>query len=171
MKKAEKILVCLAVIGIILRFLLINYSGLLMVISFTLLSILYFPLGFLLFNDIRLRDIFKRQSYRGVSRLKLIGTVGVGISLVSVILGICFRILGYEGSYLLLKEGLFLTLISFVIALIRYLKKESISYKNILIRICIIGFIGFLAIITPRYYLQKILHRNSPDYLEQMEEQ
>ena len=62
MKKIEIILGITAICGVIIKFIFMRSE--LMTLAFLMLAMLYSNFGFALFNDIRLRDIFKKASYK-----------------------------------------------------------------------------------------------------------
>jgi hypothetical protein len=143
MNKFEKIFGVLAVIALILKFASISGGSILATLSLTSLSFLYYLFGFALFNDIKLKNIFKRSSYKGISVLRIISSVGVGLGLSTICLGILFRIQFWPGGRMMLAVGLITILIITIIAFIDFLKSKS-DYKTILLRVAIIGGIGLL---------------------------
>ena len=171
MKKAEKIFGVLAVIGLVMKFTLIPGHGLILVVSLCFLSMLYFFLGFALFNDIPLKRIFKRESYQAISPARLIGTIGLGFSFSEITFGMLFKIQHYPGSATQLVGGLFFTIIILIVALIRFGKNKSDFYKNIFTRILIVGGFGLITLLTPTDWLMRVTHRDNPEYLEQMKSQ
>jgi len=46
--------------------------------------LIFYSFGFALFNDMRLRHIFKKNSYKVLTALYILGTVGVGMSLATI---------------------------------------------------------------------------------------
>lgn len=166
MKKTERILLIIAFFAILLKFMLINGSGLLTVLSLMSLAVIYYLLGFAFFNSIRLKDIFKKQSYNGISVLRIIGTIGFGFSISTVIIGILFILQSWNGGSVNLITGLAILLICTVVAIIRWTKTKSGSYNLIFSRAAIIGFFGLLFLITPKMTVFEILHRNHPAYVE-----
>jgi hypothetical protein len=166
MKKAEKILGAIAIIAIVLKFLLISGSGFLTVISLGTLSVLYYLLSFAFFNDIRLRNIFKKESYRGISALRIIGTVLFGFAISLVVIAILFKLQSYPGGAFILLQGLISLGICLIVAVIRYGKTKSTNYKKIFSRSIIIGCFGLLLYVIPSMTLFEILHRNHPAYVQ-----
>ena len=77
MKKAEIIIVTLSIIALAMNLLLVPGGGVLTVLALSTFSIIYFYLGFALFNDIRLRKIFKKDSYKEISSSRILGAVGL----------------------------------------------------------------------------------------------
>lgn len=169
MKKLEKIIGLLAIGSVILKLLLIPYSGILLSISTMTLAMLYYPLGFALFNGVQVRKILKKESYNGKSTFKIIGAVGVGLALSILCIGILFKLQNYPFSDTNLKAGIFLTIIALLIVIIRLAKTKNSFYKKILNRIVIIGGIGLLFLFVSDLQIVKIKYRNHPEYIKAYE--
>jgi hypothetical protein len=142
MTKSEKILTCSALLAVLLKVLSIPGGGLLAVISFMLLSILYFPLGFATLNNIGLRRLFNKESYSGISLWRMIGTIGLGMSFSGIVSGTLFKIQHYPGAQISLISGIVISFIIGVIILVRYMDTKSSFYKNTLIKIVVLCVIG-----------------------------
>ncbi|HRZ42067.1 MAG TPA: hypothetical protein P5228_05120 [Bacteroidales bacterium] len=170
MKKLEKILGLVIIIALLLKLVLIPGGSILTVISLTILACIYYPLGFAFFNGIRLRAIFKKDSYKGVSALRIIGAIGLGMGLAAICIGILFKLQHWPGGDTNLIAGLVTTLIILIIALIKYLKSKSDYYKLIFSRIAIIGGFGLILAILPESTITKIQFRNHPDYIKAYED-
>ena len=169
MKILEKILGVLIILALIMKFSLIMGGSIVLVLSLLVISIIYYPLGFAFFNQIELKGIFKKVSYKGISALRIIGAICVGVSLATVCEGILFRLQRYPGGNIILMGGLICTLLVGVIALIRYLMKRSKFYIRIFIRIAIIAGFGLLLAFTSDFAIAKVQFRNHPDYLNALE--
>jgi len=63
MKKIELIVGFASILAIILKIIHLPGSSILLTLTFGMLSIFYYLFSFALFNDIRLRDIFKLILY------------------------------------------------------------------------------------------------------------
>ncbi|NOX46290.1 MAG: hypothetical protein GXO89_04855 [Chlorobi bacterium] len=122
------------------------------------------------FSKVELRDIFKKDSYKGVSGLRVFGAIGVGMGLSAICLGILFKLEHWPGSNFNLMIGLVTTLIVSIIALIKFFKSKDNYYKQILKRTAIIGGLGLLLTAVPDLTLQKIQYRNHPEYIKAYEE-
>ncbi|MFA0964051.1 hypothetical protein AB9P05_19745 [Roseivirga sp. BDSF3-8] len=105
MKTTEQLLAALFSIGLLLKALHLQGANMVTALSLTALSCLYFYLGFALFNGIRLRRLFKRDSYT-MSTWRIIGSVGAGMALSMVVTGILFKVMHWEGSNVMLTSGL-----------------------------------------------------------------
>ncbi len=169
MQKLEKILGLIIIVSLILKLLLIPYSGILLTVTLMTLAFIYYPFGFAFFNEIRLRKIFKKESYKGISALRIIGAIAVGIGLSILCIGILFKLQSWAYSDTNLKFGLSVTFIALIIALIRLMKVKDNFYKKILKRIIIIGGLGLILLFIPRLSIIKIQFRNHPDYIKAYE--
>lgn len=147
MFKLEKILGVLAVIGIILQLAFIPGAGIVMVLSVTTLALLYYFLGFALFNRIGFKEIFKQESYNGISTQRIIGSIGAGWAISLICLGILFKLQHFPGSKILLIVGLIATLLVLAIALTEYKKTKEEFYIGLFGRIAVISTIGLLTIV------------------------
>lgn len=154
-----------------MKFLLIPGHSLLILFPLCFLSLLYFFLGFAIFNDIPLKNIFKRESYQAISPAKLIGTIGLGFSFSEITFGILFKMMNYQGSTTQLVGGLFFVIIILIVALLQYRKNKSNFYKNIFLRILIIGGLGLITLLTSQDWLMQFTHRQHSKYSEQMNSQ
>ncbi len=170
MKKFEKTLVVLILVSLIMKFSFIMGGDILAILSISLLILVYYPLGFAFFNQVRLRDIFKKDSYKGVSGLRVFGAIVVGMGLSATCLGILFKLENWPGSNFNLMVGLVTTLIVSIIALIKFFKSKDNYYRQILKRTAIIGGLGLLLTALPDLTLQKIQYRNHPEYIKAYEE-
>lgn len=166
MKKTEKIFVTLSIISLVLNFLLILGGGILTVLTLSTLSMIYFYLGFALFNDIRLRKIFQKDSYKEISYLRILGAVGAGLSLSITTLGLMFKFQSWPGAEISLGAGLFCLLTVTIIGLIKYSKIKSDYYTRIFKRAAIFGGLGLIVILTPRTSWVELKYRNHPAYVD-----
>lgn len=167
MKKLEPILGILAVLAIALKFIGIPGSNILIILVLTFLSWSYL-LGFLLFNNIRLRQIFKKQSYSGISKKRLIGSVCLGILLSSIIMGSLFKLMFWPGGQLFFS--LLLLTPFLVYALVLNAKNQTPFYSGILKRILVIGGLGLATLALPKNTLIDIYHGDDPEYAELMKQ-
>jgi len=166
MKKVEIILGTIAIIALLLNLLNIKGGGVLIVLSLSTISILYMYLSFALFNDIRLRNIFKKESYKGISRMRIVGAVLTGLALSITIIGLLFKFQSWPNASFNLGFGLFGLLIGLVVGLIKYKRTKSDYYTRIFKRIAIYGGLGLILMILPRETWLEIRNRNHPEYIE-----
>ena len=169
MKHFEKILVVGIVLALILKFNQYEGSDLLLLWSLTILAGIYYPLGFLLFNQIRLRNIFKKSSYRDVSSGQIVVAVVAGLGLANVCIGVLFKLLVFPGSHNLIIAGLVIMMISMVVAVIRIRKYDDRNAPMISRRLVIAGVLGLVALLIPHLTIVKFQYRNYPRYIEAYE--
>jgi len=149
MKKTELILAGIAGISLLLYFLHLPV-GIFLAVSGFLLAGLYFYLGFALFNNIRLRNIFKFDSYQGIKSGRILGASLIGIALSSTLIGFLFKVFHLPGADFNLYPGLIGLSLAFIFVLVKYSKEKSKYRKFILLRILIIGLLGILSLFSPR---------------------
>lgn len=164
MKKGELILIAIALVALLLNILLIPGGGVLTVLSLSSLSMIYFYFGFALFNDIPLRKVFKKESYKEVSSARTVGAVGAGMALSMTIIGIMFKFQAWPGSELNLLVGLLGLVVVLIVGLIKCSKNKSEYYTRIFKRAAIFGGLGLILILTPRTSWIDFRYRNYPDY-------
>nr|WP_294936502.1 hypothetical protein [uncultured Flavobacterium sp.] len=161
--------VCLFVLTIAsLSFFLIDFPGgtLFTVLQLTTISLLYFVLGFAIFNSIRLRRIFKKESYQNVSGLRIVGAIGTGMTLSIVIIGILFTVMQWPGASFNLLIGLVFTAIISLVSIIKYLMSKSAYYKKILVRTLGFGAVAFALFSIPKITWIEIKYKNHPAVIE-----
>src|SRR5690554_4892641 len=98
MKKTEIIIGTLSIIALGLNLLLIPGGGVLTVLTLSTLSTIYFYFSFALFNDIRFRKIFKKDSYENISRWRIIGAIGTGFALSATTAGLMCKFQSWPGA-------------------------------------------------------------------------
>ena len=170
MKTLEKILGLVGIIALILKLGLLPGSSLLIVVSLTVLGCIYFLFGFALFNGIRLRAILKTDSYKGLSLARVIGSIGLGMGLAAICIGMLFKLQHWPGGDSNIAAGLGVTLIILIIASIKFIQSRSDYYKYIYPRILIIGSLGLFFALLPELTIIKIQYRNHPDYIKAYED-
>jgi len=166
MRILEKILAIAALIALILKFSLVSGGDFIALWTMLILACLYYPLGFLFFNQIRLRDIFKKTSYKNVTAPRIIFAISTGIGLSAIVVGSLFKLLNFSGADEMLLSGLIVTTVVFVIALTLLLKNNDTNSKFILWRVGLIGGIGIFLLLTSELSIVKFQYRNHPNYVE-----
>lgn len=168
MKKAEVIIASLTVISLILKLVLNYFPGInaLTVLLLSFLSLLYFHLGFAIFNNIRLRKIFNKESYKNISRLKIFGSIATGLTLSIMVIGILFKVMHWPGASVNLIFGFIGILIVSIISVIKYLKTKSLYYTKILNRNLVFGAIALFLILIPEMTWIEISYKDQPTLIE-----
>lgn len=164
MKKTELILVAIFILGLVFMAFCFPGDSLLMIIGAGLLACLYTFFGFALLNDIRFRNIFKKESYKGISTMRMIGAIGAGLSLAVALEGILFKLMFWPGAGLMIIDGIAFLVIILAIAAIRYFKSKAAFYPNVFKRSIIIGAVAVFLYILPAETLANFRHRDNPEY-------
>jgi hypothetical protein len=164
MKTLEKILVVCVVIELILKFSLMRGADELIMLTLTVLAGLYYTFSFLLFNQIKLRNAFKRASYQGIPAWKIILAIVTGIALSIVCMGSLFKLLHMPGADQMLIIGLPMMVIIAIVA-ITGLKKDKVYYALMLKRTLIASLAGILLLSASELDLVRLQYRNHPDYI------
>ena len=166
MKKTERICGLIAIIGLIFKLIHFPLGSILFTLSLSVLAILYCYLSFAYFNDIALKEVLKKESYKNITPLTLIGLIGFGSCTSCVVVGILFYLQFWGSSFIYLNTGLFGLLIILITTIIKYVKTKSIFYVRIIKKTVIFGCIGFILTITPPIIIFGVIHRDNPGYVE-----
>jgi hypothetical protein len=162
MRIAEKVLLVALITGIVLRFSLILIGEEITMLSLLILSGIYFALGFLLFNQIRLRDVTKKGTFEKLTITSIGIAVMAGIALSIVCVGALFRFMSLPGS----GEMLMIGSISLIIASILAAIFKSVHSKLILTRTIPAAIIGIVLLFVSELSMVKFQYRNHPAYAE-----
>jgi len=167
MKKTELIIGYGIILFMILR-LLFNYpySALLISLFSLILSLMYFGLSFALLNGIRLRNLFKKESYKGISNIRIIGTIATGLVLSLIVIGMLFKYQRWPYGNSNLMIALMGLVPILIITVVKFFNSKSTFYKNMLSRLLIIGFSGVILLFTKSEQLLEMKYRNYPNYVE-----
>jgi hypothetical protein len=166
MKKTEITLAIISIIALGLKLLFITGGSILTVFTLIILSIIYCYFSFLLFNDIPLKQVFKKDSYKNISGIRILGAVFTGFGLSAITLGLMFKFQSWPGADPILIAGLFVLLPVTIIALSKYSKNKSNFYPRIFKRIAIWGGLGLILTLMPKTTWIEIKYRNQPAYVE-----
>lgn len=167
MKQTEIILSMAILLLMVLRlFFTFPYAALIITLLTVLLSMLYAALSFGLLNQIRFRNLFKKESYKGISIFRIIGTIGTGFVLSLISISILFKFQRWPYGSFNLLIGLISLLAIFPIVAVKYFKHKTRFYKTLLLRISIISFVGILLFYTKTETLVEMKYRDYPDYVE-----
>lgn len=166
MNLLEKLLVILAVIGVILKFSFVLGGDELIFLSMSVLGCLYYLFSFLFFNRIPLRNIFKGDAYNGVSPWTIVTTAVCGLGLSIVCIGSLFKLLTLMGANQMLAIGLGITAVILIITVMRFLRKRDRTSNFILWRTGIAVIVGLTLLLTPNLSIIRLQYRNHPMYIE-----
>lgn len=166
MRIFEPLIGLLAILGIALKLLQVPGNTLLMVSSFSILSMFYYVFSFALFNGIRFRDIFKKASYKHTNVKRILGAVFLGFALSLIIIGGLFKLQFYPGGDIQLMTGLFTAGVILSVAIIIYFINYSDYYIRVFKRIAIYGVFGLILFFTPSATLIDIYYGDQPEFAE-----
>lgn len=170
MKKAEIILGIIAIIGFIINIQLLPGGALLTTLSMSLLNIIYILFGFLLFNNIRLRHIFKKNHYKDVNAMQIIGAVFAGLVLSIIVIALLFHLNYWDGKWILLQIGLIHIGLALLIFIPLYWIKKSAFSKQILSRLLIYGGLGVIFYLLPNDAILNYKYKDYPEYIEALKD-
>ena len=167
MKQAERIIgiliIVLMIIGLFISFRFLNTTILLLTL---ILALLYFLFGFALLNNIRLRTIFKKEAYQGVSTLRVLGAAGTGLILSLICIYSLFKYMRWPFA----NEGLSISLIVLLpilmVVAIKWFSNRKTYYLNFAIRLVLIGIIGFTLFSISSETILEMRHRDNPEYIK-----
>jgi hypothetical protein len=151
MKKLEIILIIGAVIGFLMVLFNIPLSPVVVSLFFVVLGLLYFYLGFALLNGIRLRNIFKADSYKGLGTWRIMVAIGTGLALSQLTTGYMLTILSYPMAKSFLTFGIVLTPVMIILAAFKYARGKDQFYRNIVLRCLIFIVIAVIFLVLPSH--------------------
>jgi hypothetical protein len=163
MKRTEIILASIAFISLILAFFWIPFAAMLLVLSFSGLSILYQWFSFALLNGIRLRNVGKKQSFSGISGRRIAISIVAGISFSIAVIGLMFKFMRWPNAHQMLLMGVIPLVVIGSISIIKFITTKDVYYKKMLIRIGIIGGLSVAFMIAP-YFWFDLKYRDFPEY-------
>lgn len=142
MKKTEKIL-CIAIfIAILMKLFKMPGASIINILSLLSLSTLYFVGGFALFNNIEFKQILFKNSYDGISKLRIIGSISLGLCFSFLCIAIMYELQNWPNAEVGIFTGLFFLGIIAAVAFFRYQKNKATFYHQLFTRIAIIGGIA-----------------------------
>jgi len=155
MKKIEMILIFGAIIGLLLALFGVPLNSLIVSVFFVALGLLYFYLGFALFNDIQLRRIFNAESYKGLGTWRILIAVGTGLALSMLTIGFMFTILSYPMANTFLISGIILTTIMIFLTAFKNSQEKNQFYKNIIFRCVAFIVIAVIFLLMPEQIFER----------------
>ncbi|OYU83043.1 MAG: hypothetical protein CFE24_13050 [Flavobacterium sp. BFFFF2] len=165
MKKGELILGALAGVAIVFDLLLIPGGNQFFIVVFLALAMLYLGFGFVLFNGIRLRNMFEKGMYKNISLLRIFGAIGAGLALFMALIGLVFKFQSYPGSFIMLLFGFSAILLVSLVCTIKLYNDSTGFYRGIFSRCIAIGGICLVLLFAPTTLIEEIKYRNYPEYI------
>ncbi|MBS1559471.1 MAG: hypothetical protein JST69_12180 [Bacteroidetes bacterium] len=171
MKLLEKITFALSLIGIMLKLLLVRSGNPVLIIGASLLSCIYFYLGFALINGIGFRAMFKKASYAAIRGIRIVAGIGIGLFLSIVVIGSLFKLQIWMGSIEMMaigSTGLLITVLAASVVFLVKRKSLDLFYRAIFLRGAIAFIFALIIFAIPSRSLIRIYHRDNPAYAELM---
>jgi hypothetical protein len=169
MKRLEQILAVIVLISLVMKLFSIPFAGELFTLSVSILIIMYTYFGWLLFNDIRLRNMTKRVYYVGIPKSRIICTIGLGFGTGLVSSGVLFRIQLWPMTNEVVIFGLIVTSVSLLIILLASLKSTGKLLKRNIIRITTVVILGTASLFVSELTLMEVYHGDHPEYIKAYE--
>jgi len=167
MKKTEMVIATIAVLAVLMNVIFLTPgTGLVILLTFALLSMLYTYLSFALLNEIPFKAIFKKSSYAGTGALRIIGSIVTGSALGVIVMGMLFKIQSWKGGDMQLGAGLIALSVVVVISLIKFSRNRSAFYFGIFKRSAIYGILGVFFFMLPELGWIELKFRDHPAYIE-----
>jgi hypothetical protein len=170
MKKTEIILFILICIAFIMKIMNWPYNALIITFSCLFLSMLYMSLGFAIFNNISFKGIFKKESFKSISTLRIVGGVGLGFIFSMLVIYSLFRIQFWPYGQFGLQTSLILLAISVIIIIIFYFMNRKQFLITNSIRLAIIGFLSLSIYLTSTDALVDLYYGDNPEYAKEYKE-
>ena len=139
MKKLELILNIVGIISSLTVSLNVSGTAEICILSLLALSMLYYLFSFALLSNIPFRKLFKKASYKGISALRIIGSILFGFAISPAVIGVLFATMGYKGAYEMLLIGGISMGIAVLPVLYKYIQQRGIFYQGVIIRSIIWG--------------------------------
>jgi len=142
------------------------YAALLITLLTLLLSMLYVVFSFGLLNQIRFRNLFKKESYKDISILRVIGAMGTGLVLSILSISILFKFQRWPYGNIILLIGLASVLPIVTVVIFKFFTHKNRFYKTLLIRLSIISTVGISFFFIKSETLLELKFRDFPEYVK-----
>lgn len=171
MKILEKVLVALVVLGVVMSLFLITGGGLLSPIALLSLAIFYaLPNSLKTKNSVPIEYEANDILDTPLSLKKSSSNMGVNIALPIAIIGMLFKFMSYPGAMLMLNIGVIALAVVGVFVGKRYFENKALYYKQLLIRVALVAFIGVFLLSLPPETIFNFKFRNHPDLKRAIEQ-
>ncbi len=170
MKKTEIVLGIILIAGIIQRWFYLPLGTPLTILSLLIFTVVYLFLTVAILNDIKLKDLFKGETFKDISNYQITNSVLTGVSLAIVNLGLYLMLIHSAGAKLMILLGLLGLSVILIIGLTKYLKNKTTYFSRLFIRIAIFGSIGLTLFLTPIIFWTEIQHSDHPAYVQAVRE-
>ncbi len=171
MRILEYILIVISLLGLLFKVLHWPFGSVLLIIGLGSLSAFYFALGWAHFNKIRLRNLFKKESYSEINGMQIAGKFLFSWGLSTLSIGILFKQMIWPGGKIQLIAGLVMVVLGLIIAAIFYFLKKhphniGLFYRGLIF--CTLGIIS-LSYVLPAGGLIDPEIADNPNYIKAIE--
>lgn len=167
MKQTEIILAAAIILLMLLRlWFTYPYAALSISLLCLILSLLYGIFSFGLLNQIRFRNIFKKEAFKDTNMLRILGAIGTGFVLSLITISNLFKYQSWPYGNIILLIGLVSLIPIYAFIIFKFFYSRSKFYTTLLIRLSIIAFIGVLLYFTTAETLLEMKFRDFPEYVE-----
>jgi len=152
--RTEKIIFAVILLGLLLKVFNVPISSLVLVLSLSTISMVYFGGAFYFFCDKKLKN----------SNIAL--SIIAGIFLSTAQIGILYKLLFWPGGQIMLLIGLIATIVLLIIAIILKIKSSEhlkTYYKNMLIRTSVWTILTLVIYFIPISTLVNYQYKNEPE--------
>ncbi len=129
MRKIELVFAGLSGVGLLLRLLSIPGYEILLSVSLLALAIVYFYFGFILLNNIQYRNMFRKDSYAGLSKYQLGFSIAVSLLLSFLVMAVLFYVLDWEGAGTVIFYSLIMTMVLLAASIVLIWMRQEIWTK------------------------------------------
>lgn len=165
MKTTEKILLLVVVASLTLKLLSVPASSILIILSFSSLACFYMFLSYPFFSGVSLSQSSIADVFKGHNKIRNIGLLLSGLALASALSAILFKIkLWPDANFRLFINAIGLFIIATICGY-KYIKTKLDLYKNLFIRVTIIGGIALLLYAVPNENI-RVLYKLPPDTMK-----
>jgi hypothetical protein len=165
MRIVEIILIILFGLSLLWFYAFVVGADEILMIVLTLLSLLYFGFGFLLFSNVGLRAMFK-GGFAGVSAATFLMAAATGLALSIVTIGILFKLLLMPGANEMLTIGCTFAGVLFVTNVVLYISSRTRASMICVTRLGPFLLIGIVLLLTSGLALVKVRYRSYPLYID-----
>jgi len=166
MKKVELILVLFAATSIAIHFQNILETDALLIVSLSALALYYYLFGFLLFNKIELKNVFRKMAYKGLTLKCILGSVILGITISGILTGMLTKLRMLSDGNAQFVGSLVLMASVMLTATYYYLQRRYDFLQRAWKRAFVYGGIGILTYLTPFSTLIDVYYHSYPEYAE-----
>ncbi len=168
MHKAEKTILLLCLLALILKVFNVVLSDLIWVVSLSALATFYYIFGLAVFNQFPLRKILRKESYTGISKRRIAASLAFGWVLAILSIGILFKLLFLPGAMTQMFIGFSIALSGLLITAFFYHESKRDFFKGIWIRLIPAILITYAFVNIPDLTLAEALDPENLELHEQI---